>query len=186
MHLDVEHPPFARDHRRVEERGESLDVGGGRHRQQPEVGADRRRHIECECEAEVGGEVAFVYLVEDHQTHAGELGIVLEAAGEHAFGDHLDAGGVADVALVSSLVADEAADIRSRGVGHPASRGASGETTGFEHHDAPAVEPHLVEQRERDHRGLAGAGRGDENSASMVGESRTDFGDRLDDGKIRQ
>jgi hypothetical protein len=93
VHLDVEHPALTGDHRCVEQRGEALHVGGGRHGQQTEVGTNRGGHVEGEGQAEVGREVSFVHLVEDHQAHAGELGIVLEAAGEDALGEHLDSGG---------------------------------------------------------------------------------------------
>ena len=41
---------------------------------------------------------------------AGQLGILLQAAGQHTLGEHLDPGGRPDAPLVAGLVADEVAD----------------------------------------------------------------------------
>ena len=49
-------------------------------------------------------------LVEDHGAHAGQLGVVLQAAGEDAFGDDLDLRAGTDPPLVTGLVADRLAD----------------------------------------------------------------------------
>ena len=47
--------------------GEQRGVGRRRHRQDAQVGAQRRRRVERERQAEVGRQVALVDLVEDHQ-----------------------------------------------------------------------------------------------------------------------
>ena len=93
-------------------------VRGGRHRQQPQVGTDRACHVERQRQAEVGGQVALVDLVEDHEADAGQLRVVLQAAGQHALGDHLDPRRRPDVALVAGLVADGVAD-RAHRAGRP-------------------------------------------------------------------
>ena len=49
-----------------------------------------------------------------HEPDAGQLGILLQAAGQHALGQHLDPGRRADAPLVAGLVADEVADGRCR------------------------------------------------------------------------
>ena len=48
VHVDVEHPALALDDGGIEERGEALDVGCRRHRQESEVRADRRGDVERE------------------------------------------------------------------------------------------------------------------------------------------
>ncbi len=184
MHVDVEHSALARDDGRIEERGEPFDVGGCRHRQESQVRPDGRGDVEGEREAEIGGEVAFVDLVEDDETDAGQLGIGLQPTGEHALGHHLDPGGSTDVAFVARLVADEPADLGAGRVGHPASRGAGGQSARFEHHDALTVEPRLIEERQRDQRRLAGAGRCHEDGTASFGQCGSDRRDRLDDGKV--
>ena len=94
----------------AEQASEAGRVGGGRHGEDAQVRAQRRRRIERQGEAEVGGEVALVDLVEDDEPDAWQLGILLQAAREDTLGDHFDAGERADAALVPGLVADESAD----------------------------------------------------------------------------
>ncbi len=55
-------------------------------------------------------EVALVHLVEDHESDAGELRVVLESSREDPLGHDLDPRVGADVAFVAGLVADGAAD----------------------------------------------------------------------------
>ena len=184
VHVDVEHAALARHDGGIEQRRQPLDVGCRRHRQQSEIRPDRRGDVEREREAEIGGQVALVDLVEDDQADAGELRVVLEATGEHALGEHLDPGRSTDVALVACLVADEAADLGARGCGHPACRGTGGQAAGLQHHDPPTVEPRLVEQGQRDDGRLAGSRWCDEHGASTLGQRLTYVGDRLDDGEV--
>ncbi len=115
-HVDRMSPPVGDDDRGArrpsvaEQPGELRRVGRRRHRQDAQVGTQRRGDVERQGEAEVGGEVALVDLVEDHRGDAGQLGIVLQPAGQHALGEHLDPRRRADPALVARLVADELAD----------------------------------------------------------------------------
>ena len=106
------HPAVAGGHWRLRAQHlqQPLRVGGGRHREDADVGAQGGARIQQQCQAEVGGQVAFVHLVEDHQPAAVERRVVLQPTGEHALGHHLDARGRADVPLVAGLVADRLAD----------------------------------------------------------------------------
>ena len=139
--VDVEHPPLARDDGPVEHAAQALDVGCRRHRHDHEVRADRGGHLGGERQPDVGGEVALVDLVEDHRRHARERGVVLQPAGQHAFGDDLDPRRRTDVALVAGLVADQVADGGPGGGGHASRRRPGGETAGLEHDDATVAEP---------------------------------------------
>ena len=70
--VDGERPPGALDDGRRhavdrQQAGEQRGVGGRRHRQDAQVGAQRRRRVERERQAEVGRQVALVDLVEDHR-----------------------------------------------------------------------------------------------------------------------
>ena len=76
----------------VEQRRHRGDVEGGGHDDDAQVGAERVDHLEGQGEPEVGVEAALVELVEDHGGDARQLGVALEAPGQHALGDHLDAG----------------------------------------------------------------------------------------------
>ena len=61
----------------AEQRGQRAGLSGGRHRQNLEVRSQRAPRVEGEREAYIGGQVALVYFVEDHQARAGQFGIVL-------------------------------------------------------------------------------------------------------------
>ena len=99
---------------RRQQAGEQRGVGGRRHRRDAQVRAQRRRGVERERQPEVGRQVALVDLVEDDEPDAGQLGVLLQAARQHALGQHLDPRRRADAALVAGLVADEVADARAR------------------------------------------------------------------------
>ena len=90
--------------------------------------------------------------------------------GEHALGDNLDPGALRDQALQPHAQADRLADLLAQGRRHAGSGGAGGETTRLEQDEAPAPRPRLVEKRERRARGLARAGRRDENGVRTRGE----------------
>ena len=173
------------DRRGAEQPGEAGGVGGGRHGDDAQVGPQGGRCVERESEAEVGRQVALVDLVEHDQADAGELGVLLQAAGEDAFGHHLDAGRRSDAALVACLVADESADLGRREVGHAPGGSAGGQPARFQHDDAPPGEPRLVEQGERDDRRLAGAGRGGDDRPCPAGAQRgAQVVEHLDDGEV--
>ncbi len=80
------------DGRTAEQRRDRLRVEGGGHDDEGEVGTQRGADLERQREAQIGVERALVELVEDHAADAVELGVGLQAAGEDAFGDDLDAG----------------------------------------------------------------------------------------------
>ena len=168
----------------TEQRGDAAGVGCGRHGQQPQVGPQVGAHVEGQSQTQVGGQVAFVHLVEDHRCHTGQVGVVLQAAGEHPFGHHLDAGGWADAPLVAGLVAHCAAHLFAEQRCHAPGCGTGGESARFEHHDAAVAEPGLVEQPQRHDRGLARArGRHDDRLVA-VDEGLPERVEHAHDGQI--
>ncbi len=166
MHLDGIHPAVALDDRGIVQDGdEPGGVGRRRHRHDPEVGADRAGHIGQQRQAEIGRQVAFVDLVEDHEADPWQLRIVLQPSSQDALGDDFDPGVGADVAFVAGLIADGVADALADQVGHAPSGRSCGEATRLEHHDSLLGQPWLIEQRDRDHGGLAGTRGSDEHGA---------------------
>ena len=95
----------------AEKRGQRAGLSGCRHRQDLEVGSQCAPRIEGEREAYIGGQIALVYLVEDHQACAGQFGIVLKTPSEHTFGDDFDTGVAPDAAFVAGLIANGVADV---------------------------------------------------------------------------
>ncbi|MFI9661177.1 hypothetical protein PA6761_05964 [Pseudomonas aeruginosa] len=98
--------------------------------------------------------------VEDHQADTVQRGVVLQATGKDTLGDHFDAGLRADPALQADPVADGLADLFAQLGGQPLGRGPRRQASRFEHEDALAGEPGLVEQGQRHPGGLAGTRRG--------------------------
>ena len=190
-HLDRVRAPVTRHHRRrlavaAEQRGDPAGVEGGRHGQDPQVGAQHRPGVEGERQSQVGLEVAFVDLVEDHQADPGQRRVVLEATGEDPLGDDLDAGGAADPAFVAGAVADGATDLLAEQARHPVGRRPGGEATGLEHDDAVVPEPRLVEEPERDDGRLPRPGRGMEHRVPALGERHPHIVDAPLDGQVGQ
>ena len=76
-----------------DEHGGARGLDRGRHRDQQEVLAQGGAGVEQQREGEVGVELPLVHLVDDHGADAGQVGVPLEAAQQHAGGDDLDPGG---------------------------------------------------------------------------------------------
>ncbi len=203
--LDGEHPTRARHHRHgrsarpdgagdgvgdwvgtgvgrtFDQRRHPLPVQGRGHHEEPQIGTKGAPDVERQGQAQVPLEVAFVELVEDDQTDACQFGIVLQAAGQHPFGHHFDAGAMARTALVPGPEADQPTDLVTEEIGHAARRGPGGQTTGFEHHDPGAAQPGFVHQPKRDDGGLAGARFGLEHRGAAGRQGRPELIDaRLD------
>ena len=165
---------------RRETRGPALSIWvGAGHQPRDARAIERRRHheeakilaqallrIERKREAKIGVERALVELVEQHRRNAFERGIVEDHAREHAFRDDLDPRARGDEALQAHAKADGLADLLAQSRGHTRGGGARGEAARLQHDDLARFRERLVEQRERNPRRLAGAGRGDQHGAS--------------------
>ena len=181
--LDGEHPPLGADDRRAAEVArDRAGVERRGHDEDAQVGAERALDVEREREAEVGVERALVELVEDHEPRVGELRVREDAAREEPLREDEDARLARGPALEPDVVADETAEGVAREVGHPPRRGARGHPARLEEEDRPSREPRFVEERERDGRRLARAGRRDENRRrsrrERAAKLRQGFGDR--------
>ena len=164
-----------------EEASEAVRVGGRRHRRNAQVGTQGGGHVERQGEAEVGGQVAFVDLVEDDRSHPRELRIGLQPARQHAFGEHFDAGRRPDRPIVAGLVADQLADALTGELGHPPRGGARRQTPGLEDHDRAVVAPWRLEQGQRHERGLAGPRRRRDHHPATLVEGGGDVSKRCGD-----
>jgi hypothetical protein len=184
VHLDLEGPTVALDHGCVEQPGQRVDIGCRRHRQDPEIRPNRVGDVERQREPEIGGQVALVHLVEDHEADTRQFGIVLEAPGEDALGDDLDPGVSADATLVACLVADQVTDLGTGGGRHAAGGGARREPSWFEHDDALLSEPRRVEQRKWYDGRLAGARGCDEDGSALIVQRTADAVEGVDDREI--
>ncbi len=140
----------------AQQAGDPRSLQGGGHHQQPEVGAEHRLGFECQGETGVGGERAFVVLVEHQQAGSLQRRILLQHPGQHPLGDHLDPGPRRDLRFHPDPEANRLSH-RLAQPGRHAPRGRPrGEPPRFEHHQLPAGEPRLPGQRQRHHGGLAG------------------------------
>ena len=136
----------------------------------PQILAQRLLRVERQRQAEVGVERALVELVEQDACDSFKRRIVEDHAREHALGDNLDAGALRYQALQPHAQADRLADLLAERRRHARRGGAGGETTRLKQDEAPAPRPRFVEKRERRARGLARAGRSDENGVRTRGE----------------
>ncbi|VVO27028.1 hypothetical protein PS708_04679 [Pseudomonas fluorescens] len=160
-HLHREHAPFAaQDWRVVQQPGQAFAFEGGRHQQdfQRLIIAKEFAAVQAQGQRQVGVEAALVKLIEDQQAHAVQRRIVLQAAGEDAFGDHFDARIGADLAVQTNAIADGFTDFFTQLAGQTLGRRAGCETTGFEHQDGLPGQPGLVQQGQGHAGSFTGAG----------------------------
>ncbi len=139
-----------------DQRRHPLPVEGRGHDEEPQIGANRTADVERQRQTQVALEVAFVELVEDDESHTGELGIVLQSAGQDTLRHDLDPGATARATFVPGPEADQPPHLLTHEVRHPSGGRPGGEAAGFEHHDAPARQPRFVDQAQRHDGGLAG------------------------------
>ena len=173
---------LAHDHRRVaEQRGDRRGLQRRRHHDEPQVVAHQRARLEHEREAEVGREMPFVVLVEEHRGDAVERGIVLHHPRQDALGHHLHARARSHARLMAHPIADGLTRHLAEEPGHLGRRGARGDAARLQHEDPSPRRPRGVEQREREPCRLASPGRRDEHRGARPGERREHLGeDRID------
>jgi hypothetical protein len=163
-------PQEARDRPRIERR---------RHDHELQIGAHFATDLGQQRQREIGVQAALVELVEDDARDAVEEGITLQAAGQQALGDHLDACLRPGAVLEPDTVADALAQAGPVLCGEAARDGPGGHPPRLQHHQAPVAEHAGLEQREGQAGGLARARRGDDDRGARAGE-RVD--ERRDEG----
>ena len=168
----------------AEMRTQRFGIERCRHHEDLEVGPETPLHIEGEGKAEVAIEAALMEFVEDDEAGVGKFRVLLQAAGEDAFGDDLDPGAGRDLALESHGVAHRVAHAFTECGGHAPGRGAGSEAARFEHDDLLARKPRRIPERQRHAGGLAGAGFCHQNGCCVGGEACGKIGDDAVDGKI--
>ena len=118
------------DHRGIAEKPRDAGaVEGRRHDEKAQILVEAGLGVEGEGKAEIGVEGALVEFVEQHRRDALQLGIVEDQAGEHAFGDDLDAGPRRDFRAEAHALADGVAGALAQGVRHAVGRRARGSST---------------------------------------------------------
>ncbi len=111
-------------------------VDRGRHGEDAEIGPQRGPGVERQRQSEVGDEVPLVDLVEHDERRPGQRRVALQAPGEDALGDHLDAGRRPDPGVVAGAVPDGPADLLAEVLGEPAGHRPRRHPAGLEHDDA--------------------------------------------------
>jgi hypothetical protein len=111
-------------------------------------------------------------LVEDHDAHAVERRIAMDASCQNAFGDDLDSRTRADARLATHAITDRFADTFTPELGHAVRSRARREASRLQQHDSSIVEPPRVEKRRWNQRCLTGSGRCLENEGSLRRERR--------------
>ena len=71
--------------------GNRVRIERGGHHQKPQIRTQRTAHVERHRKAQVAGKRTLMELVENHQSHVGQLGIVQKPLREQAFRDDLQA-----------------------------------------------------------------------------------------------
>lgn len=131
-------PALAAQPRRIEEACQALAIQRGRHHYQSQVIAQLRLHVQRQRQAEVTAEMALVEFVEQDRTDFFQHRVVLQHAGQDAFGDDFNAGACRDLVLEADAVADRAADLfaqlpcheqRGAACGDPEWQGLAGRAT---------------------------------------------------------
>ena len=176
--------PLAHDHRGVAQQpAYRAGVQGGGHDQELEIVAQPGHHIPTEGQGQISLQAAFVELVEDDQSHPGQLGIGLNSPGEYPFGHHLHPGGRGDLGLETDPVAHGLADLLAQLPGHEGGGQPGRQPARFEEQDGPPRQPGLGEQRQGRHCGFARAGRSAEDHGPAVGQFAPQPGQNFVDGE---
>ena len=167
---------FGAQARGVKEARQPLAVERRGHHHDAQVGAKLCLHVERQGQAEVGGEMPLVELVEQDGRDAVQRRVVLDQPREDAFGDHLDLRGCRHLRFEADAVAHRAPDGFAQLLRHETGGGPRSDTARLEHQDLAPGPPRCVEQGQWHLRGLAGAGRRLEHDARLRGQRGTQLG----------
>ena len=161
--------------RRIEKACQPLAVQRGRHHHQAQVIAQLRLHIQRQRQAEVAAEMALVEFVEQDRTDLFQHRVVLQHAGQDAFGDDFDARARRNLVFEADAVADRATDLLAQLPRHEQRGAAGGDPPWFQQDDLAALQPRCVEQCQWHLGGLAGTGRGLQHQSPLRGQVLLDL-----------
>src|SRR5262249_50615636 len=134
-------------------------------------------------QTEVAVKRTLVKLIEQDGGDARERGIVENEAREHALGHHLDARRGRDFGPEAHAVAHAGADGFAKCRSHARGGGPRREPARLEHGGVFSLRPRLGREHERNPRGLAGAGRGDQDRGTSRTQGARELRQRRIDGK---
>jgi hypothetical protein len=149
-----------------------LAVQGCGHHGQAQVGTLAVLEPGEQGQRQVGGQVAFVKLVEQDGRNPGQIRLGQEPPQEDALGHESDAGSRARDILEANRVADGLADLLAHLLRDPRGSQARGQAPGLEHDDLTL--PCAREECRRHPRGLARAGRRFDDQARRSGQAGHD------------
>ncbi len=158
--LNREAAPLGHHHRRFRQQlRQASVVQGGRHDQQFQIVTQPLLHIEQQRQRQIGLQAAFVELIEDHQRHALQFGVLLQHAGENAFRHHFQPGLRPAFTFGAHAVAHGLAgflpQLLRQAIGDVFRR----QPPRLQHDNAPR-QPGLSQDLQRQPGGFTGAGRG--------------------------
>ena len=166
-----------------EERGDGAGVESRGGDDEEEVLSERRADLPEHREGEVGVAAPLVKLVQHHAGDAGKRGILQETTGQDPFGHDEDPGPGRSGRLVPDLVARTLTRRLAQLRGDPPRGGPGGDPARLQDPEGAAAEEAGVQERARDSRRLARAGRRDEDDRSALPEPVGDAGKKRVDRK---
>ena len=123
--------------------------------------------INRQRKAQIGIKAAFVKFVKQDRGNALKARVIKDHPAKYALCNHLNAGLGADLGLQPHAQAHRLTDGLAKACRHSGCGGAGGQTPGLQHNDLATAHPGLSQQGQRHARGLARAGRCDQNSAGI-------------------
>ena len=180
---------FAFDHRRIiEQGGNPRAVQRRGHGEQAKIGTQCLLAVECQGEAQIVVETAFMELVEQNSTNTRKLGIIDDHAGKDARGDELDPGLFRNPGFMTNAITNGLSNRFSKKGGDVDGGRTRCKPPRFEHQDTVCTQPAGSQQGRRNAGRLAGAGCGNQNGTGgrFQGHQqfRQDFVDRQAAGGI--
>jgi hypothetical protein len=150
-----------------------------RHDQDPEVLSQMRLCIQCQGQAQVGVDAPFVEFIEDNQSDAGEVRLMLEHACENAFGNDFDPGFTADPHITADPVADGLSDPFATPGSDEVCGSLRREASWFKQNKSFVRTEILVQQKGGNACGFPGAGSGRQDDCTCCPQRLQQFGERL-------
>ncbi len=171
------------DGRLAQQRGEASAIQRRRHRHDAQVRPQRVLRIECQRQPEIAVQAALMHLVEQHSGHACQFRIVLDSPHENAFGQHQQPRARGLPAVHARCIADGPARFLAHQFRDPLRRRARRQASGRKQQDLAGA-PWFAQQRGRDRRRLARAGRRHQHGVAACTQDSEQIGQHGMDGQV--